>query len=260
MLVLSLGVFSAKADPIDLSDMAVGGDGSGSAIIGTGLDIVTGQLVGPAAFGGSTHHNSSFFRATDGSGGSANLPYVDGVFLPKGLSQIDTAGGVFYFPGTGGWRFDAIRHGAAVFDRDSNPPALVPIRLDDQPGVNRGGLGLHSNQGITFDLDAIRNAGHSFDAVTGVAGENFDTGALRPLEIWVLVDGQERFSHTFHIGGDYLPFTIDLTPSDRFLTFACTDYDGVNSSDHGVIADLSLIPEPASLVCLLAGLVLIRRR
>ncbi len=125
--------------------------------------------------------------------------------------------------------------------------------------MNRPGLGLHSNQGITYDLDALRNAGYSFALVTGVAGHNFDTGANRPLEIWALVDGEQLFRQTFYNGGEYSSFSIALQPTNHFLSFVCTDFNGANNSDHGVIADLSLIPEPASLVCLLGGLALIRR-
>jgi len=250
---------TAAAADIDLGDIGVGGDGSGSATPGLGLRITTATLLQPDQFGGSSHYSAPFFKPTDGSGGSVDLPYVDGVFLPKGLTPIDSTGGTFYFPGTGGNRYDAIRNAFAVYDNDGQPPGLAPIQLDDQPGVNRRGLGIHANQGITYDLNALRNAGYSFSFVTGVAGLNFDTLLERPSEVWVLVDGAQLFRQTFFNGGEYCPFLIPVGPDDHFLSFACTDYNGTNSSDHGVVADAYLaVPEPAS-VLLVAAVVLLSR-
>jgi hypothetical protein len=262
--LLGLAAPSAKATLIDLGDLAVGGDGSGSAIVGRGIRVSDGHFIDPQTWAGWSL-GAPYFRAMDGTGGSVDLPYVDGVFLAKQSTPIDTLGGHFTFPNTAAKMFDAIRNAAACYDSDNQPPLLRPIRLADQPTVNRRGLGIHSNGGITFDLAAIRNRSEIVDGVHGVAGLGYEAvGSSSRIEIWILVDGQMQFHQSFfgNSGVSYASFQIPLDDSDRFLTFATTDYNSSTFFDHGVIADAVLTPEPASLLLLIgagASLVMSRR-
>lgn len=253
---LWLSICASGATIYDLGDIAVGGDGTGSAVPGLGLDTDTANFVPPDTFGGYST-NAPFFRPADGSGGSANLPFVDGVFVPRGVTQIDSTGRTFPFPSTGGGHFDAFRNAYAVFDRDVQPPPprLIPIQLADQPGVNRRGLGIHSNSGITYDLAALRAAGAIFDAVRGVAGMNYDSvGTTGKVVIWVLVDGVPLYQQEFpNSQGTCEAFWLSLAPSDRFLSFVATDYSGSTQYDHSVIADAALVPEPTSLLFMALG-------
>lgn len=247
---------------LDLGDIAVGGDGSGATPVGTGLRITNGQLVSPLVWGGSSYQSSSFFLATDGSNGTADLPYVDGVFFPKHTTTISTSGLSYAFGGNGGYRWDALRNAAALYETYP-PPVLYPIRLGDQPGVDRLGLGMHANAGVTFDLSAIRNSGAVFDAVAGVGGINFSAlvpGWYADFTLWIVVDGTLRYQQSFvHDGLTYEAFNVPLSATDHFLTIATTDADFNNQADHAVLADLRLVPEPtAGLLCLLV--VVARRR
>ena len=59
-------------------------------------------------------------------------------------------------------------------------------------------LWLHANKGITFNLDAIRRANPDckllrFRATAGNTEPLSATGAAVYADLWVLVDGQERF-------------------------------------------------------------------
>lgn len=259
--LVMVAAFLTEAAPAgthrDLGDMAVGGDGTGSATPGLGLLVTTGQLIPPEQFGGSSAGGPLFIQ-TDGSNGTAALPFVDGVFLPHGTTQIDSTGRTFAFPGTSSRRYDALRHGYALYEGD--PPGLKPIRLNDWPGVDRPGLGLHANSGITYDLAAIRAAGIPVMGVDGVAGLNFDSyqGAV---EVWVLVDGQQRFRQAFLSGGDFGRFSLPLTSTDQYLTLVATDYNGSPAGDHAVIAEpVLLVPEPTGLACLAVVAVLRARR
>ena len=231
-------------------------DGSGSALPGLGLSVTSGQLVPATQWAGADQVTQGHFVRTDGSGGTADLTFVDGVFLPKNNTPIDSNGTMFAFPNTTGWRWDAIRNAFAIYQ---DHYGLKEIRLADHPGVSRRGLGLHANQGITFDLDAIRNTGNQFAAITGVAGINDDAPSNVPLEIWVIVDGQQRYRHPFTFGGEFNAFSIPLGTDDHLLTLASADV-GSNTARHGVIADAYLVPEPTSIALVAFALLGLRGR
>lgn len=167
---------------------------------------------------------------------------MDGVFLPDGTTQVDSEETTFGFPPTTAGSYDAIRNAGAVYEcQHGDDGFLRPIQLPDQPDIDRQGLGMHSNKGITFDLDAIRAAGHQPRAVEGVAGLGTDnTGGS--VEIWILLDGELEFHGEFLGGGTrYAPFSIRLSSDERFITFVCTDYNCSRYADHGVIADAVLL-------------------
>jgi hypothetical protein len=251
-----LGLAAPARAQIDLGDIAVGGDGTGSAQQGLGLRVTDGQFVPPTEFGGSYWFGSSLFLPTPG------LPYVDGVFSPNSTTTISSTNMTFAFPDTGGWVWDTLRNAGAVYEPDVNPPHLHLIQLGDQPGMNRKGLGIHANQGITYNLDALRTSGATFDRVAGVGGLNFSAlQAPGDFELWILVDGVESYHQIFANNAlTYEPFSIDLSSGSHFLTIATTDYDYSNYADHAVIADLRLLPEPGALAMLGVLAVLARRR
>ena len=89
---LLLSPAGVRADSIDLGDIAVGGDGTGPAPLGQGLSFTTGQLVGPNQCGGFGTAPASIWVRTNGTGGAANIPFVNGVFVPRAVIQIDSTG------------------------------------------------------------------------------------------------------------------------------------------------------------------------
>ncbi len=252
---------SASAGVIDLGDLVVNGNGSGSGPVGWGVSAFNGALYDNQTFAGSSGGPFHFIR-TDGSGGSANLRYVDGVFVPDGRTQITSTGTQFPFPETNGVRWDAMRNAVGLFD--SNLGHTLPLRLPDQPGVDRRGVGIHANNGLTYDLARLRADGYSFNAVRGVAGINYDAlGDPSPsVEIWLIVDGQVIFDQPFRtIGGlTWRPFEFSLPANAERLTVAVTDLNESTDADHGVIADFALVPEPAAVLLALAVLAGARRR
>jgi hypothetical protein len=90
---------------------------------------------------------------------------------------------------------------------------------------------VHPNNGITFDLTAIRgtNPDHRlarFLAVVGNTETSAQYGDARTVwaDVWVLVDGKIRFRRreiNGFTGG--LRIAIPLTDQDRFLTLIATD-------------------------------------
>lgn len=222
-----------------LGDLIAGGDGCGAKPT-LGINPRDGKVSAASTFAGSGSGVPSF-KACDGTGGKANYPFIDGVMTLNGTSVIDSLGGTFAFPPTGNAStWDAVRNNLALID---SGPVLTVIRLDDQPGVDREGVGIHASAGVTFDLAAIRAglSGASTLRVAGVAGLNYESCVNANVEIFVIVDGASRYQRTFSFGGDHQAFSVALSDSDRFLTLACTDQNQSNGCDHGVFADAILV-------------------
>lgn len=96
-------------------------------------------------------------------------------------------------------------------------------------------LAMRANSAVTFDLQKIRSCYSglfslkSFSAVCGpteVSREYIDAHQWRERPkagVYVLIDGQERFSKTDMTAGDAsCPITVELTPQDRYLTLITT--------------------------------------
>jgi hypothetical protein len=217
---------------LDLVDVVAGGDGF-SGRRNHGIDVTNGrptdmlpkdpntEFVGD----GKYHHVEE-------------LPFVDGVFIPDGRlgpTRIDSAGHIF-----GDFPVTCNRTGAPIWAAGTIPAVQFPNRQirvrttlgdTDYASSGHGLLFMPGNQGITFDLDAIRraNPGHKlvrFRAVTGNTEDVSGKGYPNPLfaDVWVLVDGQVRFRRR-EINGYTGAFSIafPIAEKDHFLTLMATD-------------------------------------
>jgi hypothetical protein len=121
---------------------------------------------------------------------------------------------------------------------------LLRLDLQDQFSGKFGGrlystpdnpaILMHTNSGVTFDLDRIRAA------VPGFALTQFSTtcGIVEGVDwgnkavFWVLVDGQKRgeFHAVGRNPGRYGDLIVPLREQDRFLTLLTTD--GGDDIDH----------------------------
>jgi hypothetical protein len=166
------------------------------------------------------------------------LPFVDGVFIPDGRlrpMQIDSAGHVFDdCPVT------CNKTGVPIWAGGTIPAVEFPGRqirvrttLDgtDYASSGHGLLLMPGNQGITFDLNAVRraNPGHKllrFLAVAGNTETAIESGSAREVfaDVWVLVDGKVRFRRR-EINGytGAFPIAFSIAEKDRFLTLVSTD-------------------------------------
>ncbi len=126
-----------------------------------GLDVITGSF-GTSAQSFLKTETPNILRSPILQNGSAPMPFIKGVFLPKGaknskeVSALQLAADVVItdFPVTSGQSWDRIRNGKV----SAQPEA----RVGDIDYLTSGHsvLGLSSNSGITFDLNAIRTANH----------------------------------------------------------------------------------------------------
>ncbi len=94
---------------------------------------------------------------------------------------------------------------------------------------------MHANLGITFDLQALRElcpgiTAQRFVCQTGVG--DFEEAEACNMDFWVLVDGQVRASlRQVTRKGILNDMSIDLRPTDRFLTLVTTDGGDMDRPD-----------------------------
>ncbi len=220
-----------RGQPLSLACVVSGGDGFSGGDVKTGIDPATGLVGGRVV---------QAFNRLGHEGYHPVHPrrFIDGVFIPDGGPggvPVSSAGHRFDdFPDTDSYYWADITADPYILDV-SEPDEerrqegrLLPLGLDapDLPGIQEAPLLLlHPNVGITFDLEAIRQALgplaeiRSFQAVCGVSS---NVPRFQHSEFWVLVDGRS----VFHAAdGAELPKMIEipLRPDQRFLTLAATD-------------------------------------
>jgi hypothetical protein len=237
----------------DLADVVAGGDGF-SGRRGRGINPATGL---PTASTLAEPKNSDttdcgrFRIATDGKYHRVKAsPFVDGVFIPDGRSggvQIDSTGHCFsdfvtVCNATAGniWAGGEVPVPTSSMPPDvadllpSLPPAqtLAPTRLGsvDYALPPHALIFLPANNGITFDLNAIRRANLGRDLLrfvatagnTEIASENnLQTASA---DLWVFVDGQVRFRRReINKYSGAFPIALPIRRDDHFLTLVATD-------------------------------------
>ncbi len=207
---------------LDLVDVVAGGDGF-SGRRNAGIDPTTGAPTEtpPPLTASSFIGDGKYHRAQ-------GLPFVDGVFIPNGDTepvQVDSAGDTFaLFGKTTNATAGHIWAGGILPGEDQRKWFQVPAKLNDidYSSPNHTVLGMHANKGITFDLEAIRQANPGWK-VTGLRTIAGNTGASK-AEIWILVDGHLRFRRRdVTASNGAFPAIIPLGDSERFLTLAATD-------------------------------------
>jgi hypothetical protein len=183
----------------DLVDVVAGGNGF-SGRRNRGIDSTTGQPISWAV------SQLGHFPTGDGRYHRAEaMPFVDGVFVPDGRNgpvQLDSAGhafGEFVTNTKEAGRY--IWAGGVILSDDSTPSPKVETRLGnvDYASAGHGYLSLCANNGITFDLQAIRRANPGcrllrFCAAAGNAEtDSRDSGRNVYADLRVFVDGEVRF-------------------------------------------------------------------
>lgn len=226
----------------DLVDAMAGGDGY-SGRRNRGIDPTNGQVVNEPPQKLPLIGDGQYHRIKE-------LPFVDGVFIPRSGSnrvQIDSAGHTFAGFLNSSDETGYYIWGGSPIECPGNPRKLIVTNWGNinygLPG--HGSLFLHANCGITFDLDAIRqaNPNHSLTRFRAVAGNTETDFVYQGLpvyaDIWVFVDGQVRFQRR-KIGGRDGAFhlSIPLGKNDRFLTLVGTD------GGNNIVADWITFGDP----------------
>ncbi len=241
-------------DTLSLADMVGGGNGTGTGIRGHGISLETGGLVLINKNQGRLIKKS--FSEVHSS------PYINSVFIPNGKRGdvvISTLGTSFSgFPPTEGKSTDDIyNQGETILYAIGMGGIDCPAMLNGKLYGNQSSpvIYMHSNAGITFDLAAIRSLiGDSmtisgFRTVCGIPEGLQEDNVLgyANLDLWVLVDGQERFkrlSMKSDAAAEEVAFS--LTGKERFLTLAVTAGDDTLAMDLALFGDPVLMLSSAS--------------
>jgi hypothetical protein len=218
---------------VSLTDLVAGGDGFGDRFF-WGINPEDASVIPTPAPDIRFFHSNGKYQRYSGR------PQIDGVFIPDGsagLVQVDSAGHTFDLPKTCGRTcdFGIWSYKGQLWEA---PPRTKPLNRQDAKASSM--LLLHANAGITFDLSAIRTSarGHNaarFQSVVHNCQWNPEGPVDYVADVWVLVDGQVRFSRMkFRRSDGPAEIDIPLKPTDRFLTLISTDGGDAIACDNPV--------------------------
>lgn len=241
---------------LDLVDIVCGGNGQGMRLAAA-IDPLTGQWdrrPWSTALGPGTRKGDGAFHQADWH------PFIDGTFVPHKSGepvQVNTLGGTIQLPQNNGdytwgpiWARRAVKD-STQFDRaaDSWGAKTYPVITERLSHCRLGGIGIHASVGITFDLKAIgkehpgritrlkavlANLENSKEHNPEWANSNPSPSA----DYRVFVDGKLRYERlNFARNLEGVPFDVELSPHDRFLTFVTNDAGNTNRYDHIVVID-----------------------
>lgn len=233
---------------LDMADIVGGGNGLGTGIPGSGIDAASGAYT-------TTPTRVDFPRVTSQYRPVQSNPFVDGVFVPDGAAgqvKLNSSGQSYpEFPVTDGIYRSPITHGPAIRDRQRFPSRSSEESVEfyllelQMGGVLYGttanpAIYMHTNAGITFDLDAIRSVYENeaishFESVCGIPEEVCQLSASTAnnreesmLALYVFLDGQCQMVKAFSYASEPENIRIPIGLKSRFLTVAVVD-TGLNS-------------------------------
>lgn len=206
---------------IRLADLLLGGNGFGTAAERSiEFDMQTGSAVksGIAAY---RPRPEKVIRADN--------PFIDSLFVPAGSGQpevLDSAGHAYGdFPGTTGLYYCNV---ACLKDWTFFDPLQNVFKQTYPADADPGLLYLHSNIGLTINLDAVRKAApglriENFKSYAGIVRMGNNVPEYSEADVWVLVDGQLRSSRKSLRADQGYAIDVAITDADRFLTLVVTD-------------------------------------
>ncbi|MBN2513962.1 MAG: FecR domain-containing protein [Sedimentisphaerales bacterium] len=207
---------------ISLADVVGGGNGFEVGKPNMGINPLSGEL---ETINRSSRKAGNRFTAV------VSNAFINGIFVPDGTTEqiVSSAGHVFKeCPPTHGIFYAPASNTPSKFKDLSLFLGDTNYSLPQNPSIF-----LHANLGITFDLNAFRSR------LPGATIEKFITDAgvcdTAPgpfnVDIWVLIDGQVRYSRTgVTQKGLQDQLKIEIQDQDNFLTLIATE--GENSDDN----------------------------
>lgn len=213
------------ATSLDAVDLICGGDGT-TAMRGTAIDQLTGA-VGDFPQRRTISHSDAALHPVA-------VPVINGCFIPNGDTPVDSAGHRFDFRPARGMSFDYIRAGGPIHWPNNGMAVFSPILSGvNYDSAGHGLLFMHCNNGLTFDLAAIRRlcpgkTVTTFHSVVGntVSRDDYGNDVTVTSSAWVLVDGVARFNRTFTNKDGAIALDVPIGPQDHFLTLATTATSG----------------------------------
>ncbi len=245
-------IISRGRDMISLADLVKGGNGYGTSWKTSEIySVDTGQKIIDRNDGYRTLDNT--YRKV-----AAN-PFIDGIFVPNGNHQtVSSDGHVFAdCPETSGLFFSDLRFSNSW---EYAPPAARLYQTQRNLNFAPAVVLMHSNIGVTFDLDAVRrqfpgrsirrfltSAGNLFvfEGIPVAGAEEYSPGSTE-FDVWIVVDGQLRSKAPRVRWDSLIALEAPIRAGDRFLSILVTDggivYEGDNANhyDSCGLADMRL--------------------
>ena len=237
--ISSANNFTWDGKNIKLADIIGGGNGFGTGKANWGIDVQTGREI-------------KIVNTDQGNYGSARYnrclnPLIDGVFIPDGGNgpvRISSTGLSFTkCPDTNGISVGGFLNGAWHNHITDEPAHLLKLndRTYEKPGE---AFFIHSNKGITFDLNAMRRniPGVRINRFKALAGVSQTVLEIWPessqTDFWILIDGRIKLEKK-GVKPDDIPFLVDIPLSDqnRFLTIITTDSGNSAGRDWAMFAE-----------------------
>ena len=227
---------------INLVDIINGGNGFGTAKNGICIDPSTG-LAGKYSEMSEVSEAKPWDKENSYISPVESIAAVDCIVVPSregGNLPISTTGiAISDFPkqlGSLRWPLQT------VSESEKYPFVLNGSTYSGQtPAV----ISIHSNCGITFDLDMIRSEMNSivlgdFSAIFGVNESRIKDvyDKQRSVELYVLLDGEQVcYENITHTENNAIPVQVSLKNNPRFLTILVCCGEKGNDFDWGVIGD-----------------------
>ena len=172
--------------------------------------------------GDKTQETLTFIERPDRFGPVENLPYVDGIFTPDGdpsPRRISTQGHTFVAsPDSGVSLPGAIMNG---WPYEELPFADPPVGPNGVARARTACLSMWGSQGITFDLDRIREDLFGAQIVRftarAISANSHRTGRS-DADLWVLADGLILFAQEGLRPTETIDIEVTLDEHVRFLT------------------------------------------
>ncbi|AQQ08839.1 FecR protein [Sedimentisphaera cyanobacteriorum] len=210
-----------------LADIVGGGNGFGSGTEKTGIEISDGDMLGRLSYEGERNGQNAYVSVSKNE-------YIDGVFCADNAGQgvqiastgllskdIPETSGSYW-----GYIFNGAFHKGADVPRHRLRKNGTPYGTKDNPAIT-----MHSNTGMTFDLNSIRESLsdmkiESFIAQAGISDtvNKYSKSPSRAV-MHIIVDGEVRFQKLLSSDSLLEDVNIDLADDNRFLTLAVTEAD-----------------------------------
>lgn len=234
-----------RSRQLSLADMVGGGNGSNTGQLNAGINYSGNIEILDTV---SSAQGPGHYIPVDSS------IFVDGIFIPNGSTRVSSQGLQFDFEPTNGRYWMGILNGAwhkvtisAQIPRHNLRLNGIEYGVDDRPAMY-----LAANQGITFDLEAIRSYYKTdvteFTALCGISETYNDYKNLMDkkafsdspkADFYVLVDGQRYYERRDVTPTDQADsIRLSIPAGARFLTLATTQgSDNTNNGDWTLFAE-----------------------
>lgn len=238
--------FVWRGQKLCLVDIVGRGNGLGTARTNVYVDPIEGYKKSLYCDNGK---GNEYHTLTDNS-------FIDGLFIPDGSSRQIISSEAHEFatcPRTNGECYTTLgaNPDQGVWATDMRN-GIIQFYGQEYGDKNHPCLAMHANLGITFDLDAIRAMCPDikmtrFVSKIGIA--DFKEHAGCNADFWVLIDGQVRaFWRNVKQKNVLRNVSVELNPSDRFLTLVTTDggdIDRLGFYQRAFTCDWCVFVEPA---------------